>query len=281
MKFGVNTFLFTAPFTNEKFHYFKIIREMGFDGVEIVFQQKEFMDLKEARKLLREIDLSCCSLCGAFGPGKDLRGNDQERATAREFIKDGIRACADLDCDVFAGPIYSTVGRASFESKEARAKQWETVVSELQELCTYAKEYGVYLCVEVMNRFATDFLNTCSDAVRLLKDVGSSYLTIHLDTFHMNIEENNLSMAILDAGDSLYNFHVAENHRGMPGTGTIDWIGIRDALNRINYNRYIVIESFLPNVLVNGSVASIWRPLAKSSEEFAEKSLKFLEALFQ
>ncbi len=155
------------------------------------------------------------------------------------------------------------------------------MVSELQHLCDYAEENGVYLCVEVMNRFATDFLNTCSDAVQLLKDVNSNYLTIHLDTFHMNIEENSMTMAILDAGESLYNFHVADNHRGIPGTGTIDWTSIRNALTRINYNRYVVIESFLQNVLVNGSVASIWRSFANSSEEFAEKSLLFLKALFQ
>ena len=116
MKFGVNTFLFTAPFTNEKFHYFEKIKELGFDGVEIVYQERDLMDLKKAGAILKDVELACCSFCGAFGPGKDLRGTEKERDTARAFIKDGIHACSELHCDLFAGPLYSTVGRANMET---------------------------------------------------------------------------------------------------------------------------------------------------------------------
>lgn len=132
-----------------------------------------------------------------------------------------------------------------------------------------------------MNRFATDFLNTTAQALELVRRVNSPAFGIHLDTFHMNIEERNLPAAILDASDKLYHFHVADNDRGTPGRGSLDWHGIRDALERIGYDRAIVIESFMPNVTIGGSVASVWRPLAESGEALASNGVQYLKALFR
>lgn len=110
--------------------------------------------------------------------------------------------------------------------------------------------------------------------------MGSRILKIHLDTFHMNIEEKSSPMAILDAGENLYDFHVSENDRGAPGTGSIGWKGIKDALQRIGYDRYVVMESFTPDIAVGALAASIWRATEKSNTVLAEKGLSFLKALF-
>lgn len=172
------------------------------------------------------------------------------------------------------------VGRAGFELPSAKAEQWKLVVGNLKEICRYAEDKGVYVAVEPLNRFETDFLNVCSDALRLIRDVESQMLKVHLDTFHMNIEEKSLSMAILEAGDNLYHVHSSENDRGAPGTGTVDWKGVRDALKKINYSRYIVIESFTPDVEIIAKAASIWRETEKSNVELAQKGLRFLKGLF-
>ena len=138
----------------------------------------------------------------------------------------------------------------------------------------------MYLALEPMNRCATDFMNTCAQAKQMLQDVGSRWLKIHLDAYHMNIEEKSAPMAILDAGDDLFDFHVSENDRGAPGTGSIDWKGIRDALVRVGYDRYVVIEAFTPDIPVGGLAASVWRETEKSNIELARKGLSFLKALF-
>jgi D-psicose/D-tagatose/L-ribulose 3-epimerase len=281
MKLGINTFLFASPFTTQRLGLLREFKEMGFDGVEIAFEKEGDLDYGTTLKALEDNGLKCCSLCGAFGKGRDLRGTPEEQATAKEFIKTAIRACRALQCDVLAGPVYSTVGRARMETPEAQKRQWDTVVANLKEMCRYGEEHGVHIAVEVMNRFATDFLNTCRDALRLVDAVDSRMLGLHLDTFHMNIEEKSLANAILDAGPRLLDFHVADNDRGTPGTGTIDWKAVRDALLRIGYDRYVVIESFVPQVLINGSVASIWRPVAGSNYELAGNGVRFLKALFQ
>jgi len=281
MKFGINTFLFASPFTTARLDLLSTFKEMGFDGVEISLENEGDLDYRTALQALEDNGLKCCSICGAFGRGRDLRGTRDEQQAAMEFTRNAIRACSALECDVLAGPVYSTVGRARMESPEDRTGQWHTVVSNLKELARFAEDHGVHIAVEVMNRFATDFLNTCTDGLRLVEEVGSEMIGLHLDTFHMNIEEKSLSNAILDAGDKLLDFHVAENDRGTPGTGAIDWKGVRDALLRIGYQRYVVIESFVPQVLINGSVASIWRPVARSNDELARNGLRFLQALFQ
>ena len=281
MIFGINTFLFASPFTTEQLPLLEKFKEMGFSGVEISFENEGDLDHKIALQALKDNGLECCSVCGAFGKGRDLRGTEEEQNTAKEFTKAAIRACSALECDVFAGPVYSAVGRARMESPEDQKRQWDTVVKNLRELALYAEEHGVNIAVEVMNRFATDFLNTCIAGLRLIEEVDSKMLGLHLDTFHMNIEEKSFSNAILDAGAKLLDFHAADNDRGTPGTGTIDWKSIRDALLRIGYDRYIVIESFVPQVLINGSVASVWRPVANSNDELARNGVSFLKALFQ
>lgn len=281
MKIGINTFLFASPFTDKDLSILKDFREMGFDGVEFALENRADFTYREALNILKENELECCSICGAFGPGRDLRGNSSEQDASRKYIMDCLEACKELECDLFVGPVYSAVGRAELYSENEKRDQWKTVVKNLKEISKYAEDYGVYIAIEPLNRFETDFINVCSDAKRLIDEVGSEYLKIHLDTFHMNIEEKSLPMAILDADELLYHVHASENDRGAPGTGTVDWKGIRDALNRIRYGRYLVIESFTPDVEIIARAASIWRSTERSNRELAVKGLKFLRGLFQ
>jgi D-psicose/D-tagatose/L-ribulose 3-epimerase len=280
MKLGINTFLFSSPFTDESVKYLSTIEELGFDGVEIAYENKGDFDPKKVGGLIRDAGLACSSICGAFGPDRDLRGSKERQQNSASYIRDCIDACVDLGSDLFMGPVYSAVGRASMEDEASRREQWKTVVKNLKEICSYASDRGIYIAVEPLNRFETDFINTCAQARRLIADVGSPMLKIHLDTFHMNIEEKSLPMAILDAGDLLYHVHASENDRGAPGTGTVDWKGVRDALLSLGYGRFVVIESFTPDVEIIARAASIWRMTEKSSTDLARKGIGFLKGLF-
>ena len=280
MKLGINTFLFGSPFTNESVNHFSLFKKLGFDGVEIAYENTGDFDPKVVLRALKENGLECCSVCGAYGPDRDLRGDQAAQETSKQYIKDCIDACCELECELFIGPHYSSVGRSQMETEEDKKQQWALVVKNLQEVCQYAEEKGVYLAVEPLNRFETDFLNICADAKKLVNDVGSPMLKIHLDTFHMNIEEKSSMMAILEAGDLLYHFHASENDRGAPGTGAVDWKGVKDALLRVAYNRYVVIESFTPDIEIIARAASIYRETEVSNLALATKGLAFLKALF-
>ncbi|MGM0367498.1 MAG: sugar phosphate isomerase/epimerase family protein [Actinomycetota bacterium] len=281
MKYGINTLLYAGTFTDEYLDLFKKFKSIGFDGVEIALENKGDIDYGKTLKAYKENKLECCSICGLFGPDRDIRGPNREYVkNGINYIKDCIDACVNLECNLFVGPSYSSVGRANLETEEDKKKQWETVVESYKEVCDYAKENGVYIAIEPLNRFETDFINICKDAIRMVEDVGSEMLKIHLDTFHMNIEEKSSRQAILDADNLLYLLHASENDRGTPGTGQVHWNEIAEAIREIGYDKYVVIESFTPEVKVIAKAASIWRPTEKDAFTLAEKGIKFLKNLF-
>ncbi|MHB8278239.1 MAG: sugar phosphate isomerase/epimerase family protein [Candidatus Humimicrobiaceae bacterium] len=281
MKFGINTLLFTGTYTDE--HVKSLtgkFKDMGFDGIEVALEKKGDLEYKKTLKVFKDNGLVCSSICGLFGEDRDIRGPKKEYIEGGfAYIKDCLEACVELDCNLFVGPVYSAVGRANMVPENERKVQWNTVVENLGKACEWAQKYGVFIAIEPLNRFETDFINICKDAVRMIKDVGSKMLKIHLDTFHMSVEEKNSAMAVLDAGDLLYMLHASENDRGAAGTGQVHWKAIADALRRINYDKWVVIESFTPENKVIAKAASIWRQTEKSDFVLAQRGLKFLKGL--
>jgi D-psicose/D-tagatose/L-ribulose 3-epimerase len=155
--------------------------------------------------------------------------------------------------------------------------EWKLVVKNLKELAKYAEQKGVRLCIEPLNRFETDFLNTCDKGLALIKAVGSKAVKLHLDTFHMNIEEKNQAEAIKKAGKLLAHFHACGSDRGTPGGDHIDWKPIARALKQIGYKGDVVIESFTTDVKVIARAAAIWRRIEPTRDEIAVKGIKFLK----
>lgn len=282
MKFGINTLLYTANFTDDQVDdLFSKFKAVGFDGVEIALGQKGDIDYKKTLESCKRNELLCSSICGMFGEDRDIRGPNKDYVeNGMNYIRNCLEACYELECETLNGPVYSAVGRASLVSEEEKKVQWATVVENLSKACRWAQDLGVYIAIEPLNRFETDFINVCKDAVKMCEDVGSKMLKIHLDSFHMAIEEKSSSMAILDAGkEYLYMFHASENDRGAPGTGQVHWKPIADALKRIEYDRWVVIESFTPDNQIIAKAASVWRQTEKSDMALATKGLGFLKGL--
>jgi len=182
-----------------------------------------------------------------------------------------------LECPSLIGPVYSAVGRADAVPPAEQRQQWRTVVRNLKTICRDAERLGKQICLEPLNRFETDFINTCDQALRMIRDVGSPALKVHLDTFHMNIEEKFQPAAIRKAGRLLGHFHACGCDRGTPGSDHIDWRGIAAALRAIRYDGDVVIESFTTDVKVIARAAAIWRRIEPTRDEIAVKGLKFLK----
>ena len=159
-------------------------------------------------------------------------------------------------------------------------KEWALVVKNLKVLAKYAEKKGVQICVEPLNRFETDFLNTTDQGLKLIKDVGSPALKLHLDTFHMNIEEKNQAAAIKKAGKLLAHFHACGTDRGTPGNDSLQWEPIVKALKSIKYKGDVVIESCTTDVKVIARAAAIWRRIEPTRDEIATKGIKNLHKAF-
>ena len=177
------------------------------------------IDPAKVRAGLDKHGLVCGSVCACMGPGRDFRGTPEEQATAMTYCKTLIDQMVVLGCPSLIGPIYSVVGKADAVEPAQQKVEWGLVVKNMKELAAYAESKGVQLCVEPLNRFETDFLNTCDQGLKLIKAIGSKAVKLHLDTFHMNIEESDIGAVIRRAGPLVGHVHFADSNRAAIGYG--------------------------------------------------------------
>ena len=277
---GINTLLFASPFTNENVALFSKFSAWGFDTVEIAVEDPSKLDAQLIKRSLESHNLHCLSVCAVMSQDRDLRGTTTQQQTAVHYIKATLDFAKQLGAEMLIGPLYSSVGRAEAVPENDQALQRETVAGHLKNLCSYAKEKQLKLAIEPLNRFETDFINTCDQALSLIEKVDSDNLYLHLDTFHMNIEEKHPGEAIKKAGSRLALLHACGSDRGTPGIDHTDWKEISTALRSIRYTGQLVIESFTPEVKIIAKAASIWRIIDGPAEKIAKDGLKFLRKQF-
>lgn len=280
MQFGVNTWVWTSPLTDDELRTLAPkVKGMGFDMIEVPFEGLTDFDPSVAAEIIRDSGLGV-SACAAMGPDRDLIHED---AAIRDNGMAYIRACIDglhtLGGTNLVGPIYSAVGRVWQQTADERAKDVDLLVTQLGELARYAADKGVVLGIEPLNRFETSFINLADQAIEVIDRVDHPACQIMLDTFHMNIEEKSLGAAIRKTGKRLAHLHSCENDRGAPGSGNVTWGEVKAALVDIGYDGPVVIESFTSKVKTIARAAAIWRSFEPSQDALAENGLKFLRGL--
>lgn len=282
MQFGANTFIWESPFsTGKHLPLLEKVRGMGFDLIEIAVEDPDLIDVAVLREALERNKLGAV-VCGAFGPDRNLSSADADRRrNAASYVRWCIDAAAALGSGVVCGPMYSAVGKARLPDAAARAAEWERAVDGLQALAAYAGDRGVRLAFEPLNRFETDMINIVEQGLNLIDDVGSPHLGLHLDTFHMHLEEKSTPAAIRRGGERVFHVHACENDRGVPGSGQVDWKGMAEALHDIGYQGAVVIESFTPQVKSIARAVCIWREIAPDQDTIAAQGLRFLRDLLQ
>ncbi len=281
MRIGINTLLLVSPFTTHSTQLFARIKKWGFDTVEIAIEDPNQIDAAKVRRELDRHNLECGSICGMFGADRDLRGTPEQQAGSLEYMRRVIDQMVVLGARSLAGPVYSAVGRAQAYSPAERKRQWRTVKANLKRICDYAEKKQKQLCVEPLNRFETDFINTCDQAVTMVREVNSPALRVMLDTFHMNIEEKDPAAAVRKAGKLLGHFHACGCDRGTPGSDHIDWVSIARALKTTGYDGDVVVESFTPKVEIIAKAASIWRAIEPTPDAIAAGGARFLRRVLR
>ena len=281
IQFGVSTFVWTSPFATADFDLLDKVADMGYDIIEVAVEDKTLIDWAHLKKRVRETGLGV-TISGAFGANRDISSDDAAiRKNGLDYIVDCLRIAEDMNSPIFTGPVYSAVGKTRLVSAERKRQERNWCLDNLREAGEIARQCGVIIGLEPLNRFETDMVNTVEQALSLVKEAGHSSIQISLDTFHNNIEEKNIAASIRAIGNGLL-CHVQgnESDRGTPGTGNVDWSGIKAALTDIGYDGAVVIETFGAPSEEMARAASIWRPLANSPDELASEGLAFYRQLF-
>ena len=281
MRFGLNTFLESPGFTDSTMPLLESFKAYGAELIELAVVDPAAVTPEKLLVALDEVGFIQPVVCGAFGEGRDLRGSQQEIDGAVSYVSDLIDLAQKIGSKVVCGPMYSRTGRCGSHTSEERELQLDQISSALKPLCDKAEATGVTLAVEPLNRFETDCINTLEQASGLIERVDSSALKIHIDTFHMHIEEADSAEAIRRAAGHIGHVHASASHRGLLGRDQVNWEGVFSALDQIGYDGDVVIESFSPDNPTIARAASIWRDLYDSPEQLAVEGLQFLKELWK
>jgi len=283
VRYGLNLLLYTPTFSADRVDLIKKVADMGFDGVEIPFNDLSVLDAKATRAALEASKMgmtACCVMMPGTNttPATNLCSTEEaERKAGVERIKQLVDITAEMGGDAVAGPIYSPVGHLT---KRARTdEEWKWCVEGLRAAAEHAESAKIDLAVEPLNRFETYVFNTVADATKMAKEVDHPRLKVQVDTFHCNIEEKDTAAAIRSCGSFVGHFHASESDRGTPGTGQVRWKEVFAALKDINYDRWVTIESFATGIVELCAAACIWRPIYKSADHLATKGLAFLREM--
>lgn len=278
---GVHALVFTGSTAVDELS--KVIREAkhaGYDILELSLHDAAHLDAAATRTELEAAGLGvACSRGLAFDA--DVSSSDPsvvERGATLLF--ESLEATHELGGTQLTGALYSALGKYGAPLSEAGRAN---VVATLKELAAEAKRKGMTLGLEICNRYETNVINTAADALRLADDIGYDNVLIHLDTYHMNIEEDDFVRPVQLTGDRLGYVHIGENHRGYLGSGHIDFSSFFRALADIRYTGPITFESF-SSAVVSPTLSSdlaIWRNLWNDGPALARHARDFMAGQLQ
>jgi D-psicose/D-tagatose/L-ribulose 3-epimerase len=279
MKYGI----FFAYWENEWSvgyeKYIDKVSALGFDILEIGVAA--FLDRYKTDAQLMQLKEYAAEkgviLTGGHGPGKEQNlssGDPNVFANAKAFYTDILTKLKKMEIRFFGGGLYS-YWPVDYSLPVNKLEDWKNSVKNMRKIAKIAEECEVVLGMEVLNRFETYLLNTCAEALEYVNEINHPNVGIMLDTFHMNIEEDDMADAIRMADKNLAHLHVGQQNRKVPGEGKIPWAEIGGALHDIDYNGPVVMEPFVIQGGQIGKDIKVWRDLVPdTSEDALDKDAK-------
>ena len=261
------------------------VARLGFDLCEVASAEFGYYSDEQLRELKSCADDHGLGFTYSIGLGAehDLASDDSAvRAAGVAHVKRILESMPKVGATVLAGVSYAgwqAMPGHGITPDEKRRKE-DLAVDAMRALMRVAEDNGVTYCCEVVNRFEHYLLNTAAEGVAFVKRLDSPNAKLLLDSFHMNIEEDDMAAAIRDAGPHLGHFHVGENNRRPPGMGKLPWQDIAAALREIDYQGAVVMEPF---ILTGGSIPydiKVWRDLSQGADEAAMDTMAADACLF-
>jgi len=278
VEIGVHLFTLVPRIDRSAVEVLPRIRELGLDGCEIPLLAEQ-VDLIDTAGLRRRLDSLGLFRIAGSGVPESLSTISEDRAVRRRgvsFLERCVDMTVELGAELLTGALYAPFGVGTVAGRTETQRRYS--VESLQILCEYAREQGVTIGLEPLNRYEHFFVNTAAEAAALVREVGAPNLCVHPDTYHMNIEEKGFHEAVLTAGGLLGHVHAAENDRSIPGTGHVDWDGLFRGLSQIGYRGRMVVETFFETIPDIAAFSRVWRRLSPDPDTFCRESVSFLTA---
>ena len=269
--FGAHAFIWAGEWTPEGAE--RVIRgasEAGLDFVEIPLLRPESMDVIGTRELLDRYGIGCTCSLGLPEAAHLPFAPD----AAEVFLRGAVDVTAALGSDALSGAIYTHLG--TLTRKPPTEDELATVARVIKSVARYAAQRDVSLGIEAINRYETYLINLASQADEMLDRIDEANVFVHLDTYHMNIEEKGFYDPIVATGAKMRYIHLSESDRGTPGTGNVHWDDVFRGLKAIEYGGRLVMESFAAvNEDIIGATA-LWRDVVGDPQALIVDGLAFL-----
>lgn len=276
---GINTMVWSGGYREPLLSLFPRIRDWGYDVVELPVFDFAAVDPAPVRRALAASGLALTVTSAMPARWSMVSEDAGTRARTRMWLQAAIEKVAAMGGSILAGPMYLPVGE--LPGRHSNSSEWSWAVEEYRSLASAIAGGGVRLALEPLNRFETYFLNTACDAGRLCDEIASESIGVLFDTFHANIEEEDVIGALGTLGRHLIHVHLSENNRGVPGSGHVPFQEVARYLRNVGYSGYAVVESFASTIPELARATAMWRDYAESPDAFACSSMVNLRPLFR
>ena len=280
---GIHYGSFVTNWFEDQHHIIPKVKELGFDMYDIGapwLAAQSDASILELRRIAEDNEIQLALSLG-LSTAQDISSPDPEiRKTGLDFLSRLARNMSKAGAGMCSGIVYSA-WNGKINSYEEKKVCWNFSVQSMKKAVKIFADEGVTINIEVVNRFENFLINDCAEAIKYLDEVDSPQLGIHLDTFHMNIEEDSMTGAILNAGKRLKHLHICENNRKFPGLGNMPWKEIFAALKAADYQGPIALESFVRPGGEVGTAVGLFREIMDLSdyEKDIRRSAAFIRSL--
>jgi D-psicose/D-tagatose/L-ribulose 3-epimerase len=240
------------------------------DFIEIALLNAPAVDAAHTRALLEKHNLR--AVCSLGLPQGCWPSRNPEAAV--DYLKVVLDKTAEFGGLALSGVTYGGIGERT--GVPPTQGEYDNVARALEAVARHAKSLGLPLGLEPVNRYESHLLNTGAQAAALIERIGADNMFVHLDTYHMNIEEKGAALGILAARKHLKYIHLSESDRGTPGAGNCRWDEIFAALAAIGFTGGLAMESFINMMPELAHGLSVWRPVARDEAEVMGEGLPFL-----
>ena len=293
-RYGVHRFSWGHFYDqNDLKTFFEQVAKTGADTVE--FRPPDLALLNNQQKIMEIRQLAADKgidmvFCLGYPPGFDMRSEDIfVRKHVHEYLSAAVRAVSALGGSELGGVIYSTwppVYNNFPITKQMKYEQTQRCIEGIRQIMPIAGDFGVQLDMEVLNRFDNHIINTVEEGISFVRAVDSKNCGLLLDTFHMNIEEDDIPAAIRSARGYIGKLHVTEPNRKIPfHNKRINWPEIGKALKDISFDKSVVIEAIIAYDDIDAYNMRLWRDLIADTSlsgriEELRKGVLFLKEQF-